>query len=107
MIRRKMYLSELNVQSDGSLGRISPALNEFAGKVSSALNLHSELGFQLTGLTFAADHTLMPPSKQLFSGFVVERKAGAPFSENRFYSKAPLPTEKHLELLSDLEKMTI
>jgi hypothetical protein len=107
MVRRKLYLSEVNVETKGSLSRISQALNEFAGKVSSALNFDSGLGFEVTGIGFGADLTALPPSKQLFSGFAFERKAGAPFSENRFYSKAPLPTHQHLALLDELEKLLV
>lgn len=107
MIRRKMYLSEMSVQLAGSLGRINPKLQEFATKISSAVGLQSESGFQVTGLGFSADQAVLPQSKMLFSGFVFERKVGAPFSENRFYAKAPLPTTKHLELLAELEELLL
>jgi hypothetical protein len=107
MIRRKMYLSEINVETTGSLSRTSPAINDFAGKISSALGFTGELGFQPTGLIFGIDTTALPLSKQLFSGFYFERKVGAPFSENRFYSKAPLPTHQHLALLEELEKILV
>jgi len=107
MIRRKMYLSEVNVKMDGSLDRINPNLEEISGKLSSASGLESTCGFQLSGLIFGVDMTALPLSKQFFSGFALERKAGAPFSENRFWSKAPLSTGKHLELLTDLEKTIV
>jgi hypothetical protein len=104
MIRRKLYLSEINVAVEGSLRAINPALGEFSKKISSALSLDGEVGFQPTGIIFGIDQTALPTSKQLFSGFGFERKAGAPFSENRFYSKAPLPTDQHLKLLEELER---
>lgn len=107
MIRRKLYLSEMNVKLDGSLSRINPALEELAAKISSAVGLKDGVGFQFGGLSFLVDALLLPLLQQYLAPFALERKVGAPFSENRFYSKAPLPTEKHLELLSDLEKMII
>jgi hypothetical protein len=104
MIRRKMYLSEINVTAEGSLSVINPALSEFARKISSALSLDAELGFQPIGMSFGSDQTITPISKQLFTGFSLERKVGAPFSENRYYSKAPLPTDQHLSLLEEFER---
>jgi hypothetical protein len=37
--------------------------------------------------------------------FVLDRRVGVPFSENVFYSHAPLPTRDHLKVLSDLERV--
>jgi hypothetical protein len=107
MVRRKIYLSEINVECDGSLSKISQPLNEFSTKVSSALKFDGEPRFQLTGIVFGVETTALPVSKQLFSGFQFERKVGAPFSENRFYSKAPLPTHIHLQLIEQLEKLIL
>lgn len=107
MIRRKMYFSEMSVQMSGSLGRINPKLDEFANKISAAIGLQGEAGFQVTGIGFSADQAALPASKMLFSGFAFERRVGAPFSENRFYTKAPLPTSKHLELLDELERLLL
>lgn len=107
MLRRKMYLSEINVQIDGSLGRLNPKLDEFARKISSAFTLGDGVGFQVSGISFAADQLTLPLSKTLFSAFALDRKIGAPFSENRYWSKAPLPTNKHLELLQELEKLLL
>jgi hypothetical protein len=35
----------------------------------------------------------------------IERKISAPFSADHYFSQAPLPTEAHMELLSDFEAM--
>ena len=37
-------------------------------------------------------------------GFNLERRAGESFEENRWYCSAPLKTEDHLELVTNLEK---
>jgi hypothetical protein len=39
--------------------------------------------------------------------FVLERRVGIPFSENVFYSAAPLHTEDHLEVLSEFEALLL
>jgi hypothetical protein len=104
MVRRKMYLSEINVTAEGSLSVINPALSEFARQISSALSLDGAQEFQPVGISFGSDQTITPISKQLFTGFSLERKIGAPFSENRYWSKAPLPTDQHLSLLEEFER---
>jgi hypothetical protein len=104
MIRRKVYVSELNVETTGSLAKFNGALNSFSKSISTTLGIDPEHGFELTGLIFGTDPTVLPISQQ-FSGFQLERKIQAPFSENRFYSKAPLPTDKHMELLDKLENL--
>jgi hypothetical protein len=35
--------------------------------------------------------------------FTLERRIGLPFSQNVYYSQAPLKSDDHLKLLSDLE----
>src|ERR1019366_7101267 len=44
-----------------------------------------------------------PPT---FAGsFLVDRRAGAGYEENRYYSQAPLRTADHIALLNELEKL--
>jgi len=107
MVRRKMYLSEVNVELTGSLSKISEPLNAFAKSISLAVGMNPQHGFELTGLIFGGDPISLPLSQHLLSGFQLERKAQAPFTENRYYSKAPLPTDKHLSLLEELEKIAM
>jgi len=101
MIRRSLYISEVNVRLEGSLSKLSPQLVQFTSKISSAVSEDLKSPFEFSGISFGTDPFMQFPQT---SGFAVERKIGAPFSENRYYSKAPLQTERHLELLADLEK---
>jgi hypothetical protein len=36
--------------------------------------------------------------------YLIERRAGQPFSENRYFSSAPLQTQKHIQTLEQIEK---
>jgi hypothetical protein len=101
MIRRKIPLSEVVVRLDGSLTKIDPRLNEFAAKISEYYKQVGMAPEELRGISFWADPTqsALPPAP-----FTIEHKIGAPFSEGRYFSKASLHTDKHLELLKDFEQ---
>lgn len=61
-----------------------------------------EPNIDLTRIVFGSD---LKPSHDLHkSEFVIERRAGQPFIENRFFSMAPVRTETHLELLEAFER---
>ena len=100
MIRRKFYLSELNVRFDQPLEKLNPKLAQFASKLSAMCKDVIAKPFEAGGLSFLTDVThsvyKVPP-------FAIERKVNAPFNENRFYTKAPLQTAQHIEMLTELE----
>jgi hypothetical protein len=56
--------------------------------------------FECSLLGFSTD---MAVSHLKPAGIVLDRKVGAPFLENRYYSKAPVHTDQHQELLTELE----
>lgn len=100
MIRRKLYLSELNVKLEQPLPNLNPQLSAFASQLTK--DSGSEHPFEVGGISFWTDVTnsvyKTPP-------FTIERRLNAPFSENRFYTKAPLRTEQHIAVLTDLENL--
>jgi len=101
MIRRKIVLSEVVVRLDGTMAKINPKLNDFRAKVSEAYKQMGMPSQELRGISFWSDPTqavVMP------ANFTIEHKLGAPFSENRYYSKASLHTDKHLKLINDFEQ---
>jgi len=99
IIRKRLYLSELNVRCKGSLPSLNPKLKPFADKISRLVNAEVELcsiGF------WPGQKTTAP-----FSPFRFERKLNAEFSENRYYAAAPLQTDDHFELLNELETILV
>jgi hypothetical protein len=100
IIRSKIYLSEITVRMEQSLRTLNPKLAQFAERLSM-IHGHKCAGpFEVGGISFWAD-TSMAALK--FAPFLLERKLNAPFSENRYYSKAPLHTDEHVRLLEDFE----
>jgi hypothetical protein len=103
ILRSRLYLSELWVQTDKSLNSINPQLNALADRFSLLVSNYSgrPATFAPTGITLWNDRSVPNP----FGPFKFERAENASFAENRYYSAAPLPTATHLELLEELESI--
>lgn len=97
VIRRRIYLSQLTVSTDKTLEVLNPKLKQ----LSKYLSAHVELDkvFQLGGIHIWPDQV----SRVNPSPFIFERAINVPFSENKYFSTAPLQTKQHLELLDKLE----
>jgi hypothetical protein len=104
MIRKKIYLSELEVRMAKSLNLLNPKLKTFADRISSLQGNVPPISYECSTIVFQAD-----PSVQQWrpSQFQLERKLNVPISENRYYSAAPLHTEEHLELLKSFEEFIL
>ena len=96
-IRKKMYLSELSLHCDKSLEDVCPKLKAFADKVTTALNRSTKF----SSVGWWTD----PEMQSTLGQFRFERKYGAAFSDQRYYSVAPLRTADHLKLLEELEEI--
>jgi hypothetical protein len=103
MIRQKHYVSELNVSSQYRLNRLNPRLQAFADRITSMLGNVPGTLFEPASISFWAD----PSAPFHYSHFVFERKVNTPFSEHRYYSRAPLHTIDHLKLLEEFEDLLI
>ena len=96
---RKLYLSELYVHTDASLNHINNRFETFLQRLSSEIVGFEPQPIETAGISFSSDQgNFSKPTP-----FRFERTLNIPFSQNRYYSSAPLQTEKHLHLLDDLE----
>ena len=100
LLRKKLYLSELYVTIDKELDLINPKLKLISEYLSNTVE-QRDWAFRFGGVSFCVD----PIKKFVPTPFRFERAIEVPFKENRYYSIAPLPTEKHLELLDKLENL--
>ena len=104
LVKVKRYISEVNFRLDKPLGNINPRITRFCETLNGIFARHHLRPFELTGMIFAPDvvsTSYQPP------GFMIERKQGAAFSENRFWSKAPFTTKEHLVAIEEFEKMLV
>lgn len=103
VLKSKVYVSELWVQTDKSLNSLNPNLDKFAKRITSLIEGHSHhpIAYETSGIMFWTDPSVINPPNP----FRFERIIDRPFSENRYYSAAPLQTEIHLEMLEELESI--
>jgi hypothetical protein len=102
MVRKKQYVSEVNVRLDHALSNVNPKINRFCEALNGLFLRHHLPAFEMTGMIFAPDtsaSSYKPP------GLMIERKAATPFAENRFWSKSPFTTKEHLFTLGEFEKL--
>lgn len=102
---RRFFLSELTISSDWNLDRLNRAFAELCSKVSASVSAYAQQPFK-----FETSVSSLPDLSNIKIGPAavrIDRLAGAPFEENKYYSMAPLPTDEHLELLAEFEKYLV
>jgi len=103
MLRKKLYVSELTLKTERHLNNINPRMQTFIRKITSMIGTDNPGFMELSGLRFWWD-TVSPNGQ---SHFEFERTVNTPFSEQRYYSRAPLHTEDHLSLLNEFEDLLL
>lgn len=98
VIKKMVYLSQVYVTTNKSLEVINPKLKQISQYLSDNVE-RGGMDFQVSGIIVMPDQL----DKVSPAPFRLERAVTVPFSENRYFSAAPLPTSKHLELLDKLE----
>jgi hypothetical protein len=106
MVSKKLYLSEILFHSDAKLSNLNPALETFSAKISSAFERYTGMAakHEADKISFHLDVSEM---NLPISAFRVERAESTPFSENKYYSVAPLPTDEHLQLIEEFESILL
>jgi hypothetical protein len=96
----RVFLSQVVVTTEASLARQLAALNGLSADINGFLSGYGQASTpaEVAGITIYTEPGLRPEWQ-----FRFERRMGHPFSENRFFSGAPLTTEDHLVLLERLE----
>lgn len=102
MLSRQIYFSEVTFRSECQLSTLNPALSKVAEMLSASVAriTGQVLPYDVAQFNFNFDPL---ESKLIISPFRVERLGNTPYSENKYYSTAPMPTEEHLELLAVFE----
>lgn len=102
-IKRWGYLSNLTFHSDLDLQTIHPAVAKLCERVShSVANCQRRnLDYRMAGITVDFDHWATPGQ---VSPFTIQRRAEAPYAEKKYFSAAPMPTDKHIETLQSFEE---
>lgn len=99
-ISKRLYFSEMDVRLDRAINLLNPKLKTLANRISE-LKYGQPVTFEFSGLSFLPE----PPAQATISAFSIERKVNTEWSENRYYTKAPLQTDAHLRVLKEFEKV--
>lgn len=102
MIRRWRYISDLTVTSEVSLLVTNPALTNLCDAMGEHISeiIGEPYAFSPVRSTFDFDRH---PRTVAMAAFDIQRRADTPFSENKYFSEAPLPTDVHFQLLERYE----
>lgn len=100
---RQMHLSNVIFRSSLRLSVMHTALRLVADRVAASVSedYHQEVYFE-PSLVWTADASRIGLKP---SPFTIERRANVPFSENTYFSAAPLGTSEHLALLQEFENV--
>jgi hypothetical protein len=97
------YVSALTFYSDAPILDASPALRKIAEATGAAVSeMRAEkLTYDTISVNIGHDPLVR---KYPIASFILARRAEAKFSENKYYSESPLPTDLHLQLLEQYER---
>jgi hypothetical protein len=101
-IRRFGYVSAVTFYSDAPILVPSPALERLAVATGQGVSDSWKEPIHYEGLNITIGHDPLL-RKNLIASFILTRRAETKFSENKYYSEAPLPTDMHISLLEEYE----
>ncbi len=103
MVRRWQYASQVTFRSTAPMTGANSAVGKLAAAVAKGVVdvMGEHLRYDLTFLTVDYDQLTR---KHPLGRFSIQRRDNTPFSENKYFSDAPLPTDLHIQLLEQFEK---
>jgi hypothetical protein len=104
LIKRWAFISFVTFYTDFPLlTQYSDPLKSLAEKITKAVSqiFDEDLKYEPLEIKIGHDPNLR---KNDIASFTIQHRLGTRFSENKYYSEAPLPTELHLQLLQEFEK---
>jgi len=103
-LRPRQFASSVIVEFENSLDNALRSFEKLKSAFSAALRDDHGWSVEVEAAraVIACDPTKLP--SQRTAEFIIERRAGVPYSQNRYFSAAPLRTEIHLELLRGFER---
>ncbi|UYN96678.1 MAG: hypothetical protein KIT25_07035 [Enhydrobacter sp.] len=99
----RLYSSWLVVDFDEPIAKLVAKFAIMKGLITAAHEraYGMKLDFQFHRVSFNVDPSTLP--LHTFTDYAMDRRGGAPYALNRFFCTAPLKTEEHIQLLSEIE----
>ncbi|MGF1623283.1 MAG: hypothetical protein ACFCVH_00255 [Alphaproteobacteria bacterium] len=99
---RKLYRSVLIVEFENQMSSLLKDFADIKYIVEDALTNTPHRGdVDFVSISFGLDPTKIPGLSP--PPFVIERRGGSPYEQNRYFCQAPLPTQAHINALERLE----
>lgn len=101
------YVSQLEFLSERSLAEQLKVLKPLAGFITKLVRGYGFTAcpdYEPSAVYLFFDNSKLTNPPTFAGSFLVDRRAGAPYEENRYYSQAPLKTHDHIAALGELEK---
>ncbi len=101
---KKAYLSQVDFESDAPLAVLNPHLDALSQLIQAQYKSvdGKKRQFDTTGLSIWTEDLGQPLAP---APFKFERKIGAPFVSNHYFSQAPLETQPHIDVLHQMTAM--
>lgn len=103
----KSFVSNLVVEFDKGLEDFFEPISRIMSAINYARPEKKRLNIKRLG--FGEMDVVPPPTDPLViiekADFVIERRAGRPFEENRYFCTAPMATEDHIRVLERIESV--
>jgi hypothetical protein len=103
MIKRWAYVSDVTFHSDVPLlGTPNSPIGKLASKTTDAISQiwGEKINYHPTAFSVGHDPSIR---KNSIAQFTLSRRIEIPFSENKYFSEAPLPTDMHIKFLEEFE----
>ena len=102
MVKRWQCVSQITFFSDAPIAVPKSPYKNFLNAVNRAIveTYKEHLNYDVAMLSI--DHDTFN-RKYPLGRFSIQRRENTPFSENKYYSDAPLPTKVHINLLKQFE----
>ncbi len=103
MVKRWQYASQVTFRSTALMTGANSAVGKLAASVAKVVadTMGENLKYDLAILSVDYDQLTR---KHPLGRFSIQRRDNTPFSENKYFSDAPLPTDIHIRLLEQFEK---
>jgi hypothetical protein len=104
MLKRRAYVSQLAFYSDAPVFLLHPVFQKISSMVTKevAENFGKPLQYQASAVGVSYDPTTTQVGPAPFN---IQRREATPYSDNKYFSVAPVKTKVHLELLELLESV--
>jgi len=102
-IKRFGYISSVTFFSDAPLLDLHPAVEKLAASCTEEVSAIWQEPVKYESLSVRVGHD-PTARKNGLAQFRIEHRAESRFSENKYFSESPLPTDSHLALLEQFER---